>query len=195
MWYPPAVEALESTCIAVWISRSHGSCCRQGGIKPLGSRSSGACFPGVGSRRAVQWGEPSFRVAGALGPTSWHRLPGAMVAAACLGEPSLQAVGVLGPDCQPGLPGAQSTASAASLGEPSLLACEFCYLWSSRAVDPSYTGVLISLAFQGEGSRLCSGGSVESSCVCWKAGLTTANHTEKWSLESHRNFRARDREC
>jgi hypothetical protein len=42
------------------------------------------------------------------------------------------------------------------------------------AVGPAYTGALVFLAFQGEGSRSCSrrerGALI--SCVCWEAGLT-----------------------
>jgi hypothetical protein len=62
--------------------------------------------------------------------TCWHRLPGAMVADAGLREPSLLATRVLGPDFQPGLQEAQISGAAAGSGEPSLLACGFCYQWS-----------------------------------------------------------------
>jgi hypothetical protein len=73
-----AVEALGSTCVGARAPRSHGSCCRHKEpmhvgsesteayllafgnccrhrrTKPVGSEISGACFPGVGSRRAVR---------------------------------------------------------------------------------------------------------------------------------------------
>jgi hypothetical protein len=49
-----AAEVLGSTCVVVWASWSHSSCCRHGGTKPLGSKSSQVCLLGVGSRRAVQ---------------------------------------------------------------------------------------------------------------------------------------------
>jgi hypothetical protein len=44
-----------------------------------------------------------------------------------------------------------------------------------RVVEPAYTGALVSLVFQGEGSRSCSLGKhvALSSCVCWEAGLNT----------------------
>jgi hypothetical protein len=53
---------------------------------------------------------------------------------------------------------------------------------------PAYMGAPVSLAFQGECSKLFSRrecGS-PSSCVCWEAGLTT-KHAEKWSLEPQGN--------
>jgi hypothetical protein len=43
-----AAEALVSTCVGVWASKSHSNCCRHRGPKPAGSKSSGACLPGVG---------------------------------------------------------------------------------------------------------------------------------------------------
>jgi hypothetical protein len=57
-------------------------------------------------------------------------------------------------------------------------------------MGPAYPGVPVSRVFQGEGSRSCSKGEhgVMSSCVYWEIGVTT-KHSEKWSLELHRNFR------
>jgi hypothetical protein len=45
-------------------------------------------------------GEPSFKVAGTLGPACQHRLPGATASAVDMGDPSLQSAGVPGPACQ-----------------------------------------------------------------------------------------------
>jgi hypothetical protein len=46
---------------------------------------------------------------------------------------------------------------------------------AAGAMDPAYTGALVSQAFQGEGSRSCSRGEGQalSFCVCQEAGLTT----------------------
>jgi hypothetical protein len=84
-----------------------------------------------------------------------------------MGDPSLlqQEFWGLLAKCQ--LPGA--TGSAAVMGEQSL--------WAAGALGPAYTGALISLVFQGEGSRSCSMGEcgVQSFCVCREAGLTRAS--------------------
>jgi hypothetical protein len=50
-----AVEALWSTCIGAWTSRSLGSCCRHRRTKPAGSGSFGAWFPTEASRSAALW--------------------------------------------------------------------------------------------------------------------------------------------
>jgi hypothetical protein len=46
---------------------------------------------------------------------------------------------------------------------------------AAGAVGPAYTGAQVSLAFQGEGSRLCSSGEhgATTSSGYWEAGLTT----------------------
>jgi hypothetical protein len=53
-------------------------------------------------------------------------------------------------------------------GELSLLACAFCYPWSSGSYGSCLHGAPVSLAFQGEGSRSCNNreSGVLSSCVC-----------------------------
>jgi hypothetical protein len=97
-----AVEALGSTCVEAWASRSHNSCCRHGGTKPMGSGSSGACLPDASfqepkellqsqaSKACRQW-----ELWGLLA----NGLPETMAAATGTGEPSLQAAGVLGLPC------------------------------------------------------------------------------------------------
>jgi hypothetical protein len=45
-----AVRALRLGCWC-WDTWSQGKCCRNGETKPLGNRSSGACLPGMRSRR------------------------------------------------------------------------------------------------------------------------------------------------
>jgi hypothetical protein len=58
------------------------------------------------------------------------------------------------------------------------------------AIGLTSTGVLVFLAFQSEGSKLCSKGGhgTPSSCVCWEAGLTTKHQVIEsgamWRLQS-----------
>jgi hypothetical protein len=124
-----------------------------------------------------------------------------------MGDSNLQAVGVLGSACQvPAKVYQESwqlqawgiqdcgqrafwglfasagfwehgTEAAAGTGEPSLGACSFCHLWSSRGPGSCYTEVPVSLVVQGEGSRSCSWrkhGDLRS-CVCREAGLNAAS--------------------
>jgi hypothetical protein len=60
-----AVEALGPTCIGVWASRSHGSCCRHRGPKSAGSMSPEACLLVLGYLEPQQLLEvprnPAFR--------------------------------------------------------------------------------------------------------------------------------------
>jgi hypothetical protein len=66
-----------------------------------------------------------------------------------------------------------------------------------EAKGPACTGVLVSLEFQGEGSRSC--GREEhgalNSCVCWEVGLTAKGvpHDGAWSREGTSGVR--DEEC
>jgi hypothetical protein len=149
-------------------------------------------------------GEPILQAEAALGPACWCQLLGATAATAGSGESSFQAAGVLWPDCpcrqgaqysgtaagsgkpslwvagvlgaacQHSLLGPQYTGTAASLGEPSLLAWPSVNRGAAGAMGPAYTETLVSLAFQGEGSRLCSNRErgAPSSCVCGEEDLT-----------------------
>jgi hypothetical protein len=63
--------------LLAWVTKNHGSCCQCGRSKPVGSRISGSCLPGVSIR-----------------------LPEAMTDAAGMGNSSLGAVGFLA--CFPG---------------------------------------------------------------------------------------------
>jgi hypothetical protein len=79
--------------------------------------------------------------------------------------------GTLGPDFPHGLQRVKFYGAAS--GEGSLLVCSFCYLWNRGSCGSYLERALFSLAFQGEGGRLCSRGEhgAPSSCACWRAGL------------------------
>jgi hypothetical protein len=99
-------------------------------------------------------------------------------------EPSGKVVGVLGPDCQYSPP---ERSSAALLLTWENQACWLAPSVTHGAVDAvcsAYIGVLVSLEFQGDGSRSCGRGDhgFLSSCVCWEAGFTlSVLSNETWS--------------
>jgi hypothetical protein len=173
------VEALGSTCVGMWASRSHSNCCRHGGSKPAGSRNSGACFPDMGSRRAIQW----YSRSGVSKPAG-SGSSGACLPSAGIQEPQelLQswenkASRQWEPWSLHASTGFWENGTAADAGRGN----QACWLAPSLthgaagALGPAYTGAPISLAFQSEVSRSCSRGEhgALSSCVCWETGLTT----------------------
>jgi hypothetical protein len=93
-----AAEALGSTCVGAWASRSHSNW----GSKPVSSENPGACLLVQASRKAVQ----QLLLA-------WGTKPAGFT---------------------------------------------FCYLWSSMSPGSCLHRGTISLALQGEGSRLCNWG-------------------------------------
>jgi hypothetical protein len=118
------------------------------------------------SQVCEQWGFLTWSPPPASGSTvQWFCCP------LSLEEPSQRAVGAPPPiSCT----GFRELSSVVLLwGKLSLLACAFCE--SVGAKCPAYTGTLVSLAFQGEGSRSCGGGSMELwvPYVYWEVGLTT----------------------
>jgi hypothetical protein len=75
----------------------------------------------------------------------------------CSGEPSLQATGVLGPDFVHRFQKEQFWGAVSGRTKPACLHLLLPH-GAVGAMGPTYTGVLVSLAFQGEGSRSCSRG-------------------------------------
>jgi hypothetical protein len=143
-----AARVLELAC-QVPASKSHGSCCRHRGSKPVASGSSRACLLGA----IVQ--EPQELLQSQENKAFGQWKPRGLLTGTGFWE------------C--------SAATAAGTGNQACWLVPSVNCRAVGALGPAYTWVLISLVFQGKGSRLCSRGEhgALSSCVCQEAGLTT----------------------
>jgi hypothetical protein len=140
------------------------------GTKPSGSGISGACIPGLGLEGSSIVSLEACGIKplgdGNSVPICQYRLPVAMAAGTGAGQVSLGTVWVSRSTV---LWHYQHGGNTACCFTPSVTG------GAVGALGPAYTEVMVSLAFQTEGSRGYSMGEhgAPSSCVCLGAGLAT----------------------